>query len=89
MKKVKLPKRITTKQKLIIIMKFKKNLKAITEGEIVSIFSKQNFLGIAIKISAVHGPTITFLSHLLQTNHRTTVPVMKWIIEVKEIRNNS
>lgn len=89
MKKVKLPKRITTKQKLIIIMKFKKNLKAITEGEIVSIFSKQNFLGIAIKISAVHGPTITFLSHLLQTNHRTTVPVMKWINEVKEIRNNS
>lgn len=89
MKKVKLPKRITTKQKLIIIMKFKKNLKAITEGEIVSIFSKQNFLRIAIKISAVHGPTITFLSHLLQTNHWTTVPVMKWINEVKEIRNNS
>lgn len=55
----------------------------------MSIFSQQNFLGIAIKISAVHGPTITFLSHLLQTNHRTTVPVMKWINVVKEIRNNS
>lgn len=88
MKKVKLPKRNTTKQKLIIIMELKK-LKAIIKGEIVSIFSEQNFLGIAIKISAVHGPTITFLSHLLQSNHRTTVPVMKWINEVKEIRNNS
>lgn len=51
----------------------------------MSIFSKQIFLGIAIKISAVHGPTITFLSHLLQTNHRTTVPVMKWINEVKKL----
>lgn len=74
-------------------MKFKKNLTmtAIIEGEIVSVFSKQNFLGIAIKISALHGPTITFLSYVrvLQTNHRTTVPVVKWINEVEEIKINS